>query len=215
MQKIFKYMLFKKKNNMFFNASRKNKQIALTFDDGPIKETNKILDVLKKHKIKATFFLVGTNIEKNIEIVKEIKKGKHEIGNHSYDHSNLWFKSKTNMISQIKKTDEILKKLNITTNLIRPPKGIFGFNLIKIANKINKKIILWDVIVYDWFFPGVKKVSTRVIRKTRPGSIILLHDNVFEKGNNKDLPKILDDIIPKLKKQGYKFKTVSELLNFK
>lgn len=199
-------------NNVYFHSSRNKKQIALTFDDGPSKQTEDILDILKKNNIRATFFVVGKKIKGNENILKRIVEERSEIGNHSYDHIRLSFREKEVIKKQIKLTDNELLRLGIKTNIFRPPSGCFGFNLIKICKEMEKEIILWDVDPSDWKCLPKNEIVERVLRKVKSGSIIDLHDYAEGIGENKELPKSLKIIIPYFKGKGYEFVTVSELL---
>ena len=198
--------------NIYFFGNRKNKGIALTFDDGPSKQTKKILKILKKHHIKATFFILGKRIHNNEKMIKEILKQGSEIGNHSYTHASLAFKSKKGIVSEIEKTDKRLEKLGIKTNLFRPPYGRIGLKLISICKEIEKKIILWDVDPKDWKEQDGNVILKNILKKTKNGSIIDLHDYVEGIGENRKITKILEISIPKLKEKGYKFLTVSKLI---
>ena len=146
--------------------------------------------------------------------MQEIIESGSEIGNHSYNHPSLIFKSKKFIRREIQKTDEELKKLNIKTNFFRPPHGSWGFNLASTANQLTKKIILWDVDPSDWSKPEIKKAIHHILSNSKCGSIIDLHDFAEGIGENNNLIKILNRIIPELKNRGYKLVTVSELFKF-
>lgn len=209
-------LLPKKIGNIYFYGNRKTKRIALTFDDGPSKETEKLLNILKKYKSKATFFVLGKKIKGKEKSIKRIIKEGHEIGNHSYNHYNLWFKNKKFIEKEINQTEEELKKIGIKNNLFRPPSSRMGLNLLKVCKKLKKKMIIGDTYAYDWNFPGAKKVVNKILKTVKKGSIIILHDSIEDKNTskiNKDITEITKKIIPELKKRGYKLVRVSELLN--
>ena len=204
--------LFPKKIfNWYFHAKRSSNKIALTFDDGPSEETAKILNILKENKSKATFFIFGKRIKEREKILKQMIKEGHEIGNHSFEHKRLWFKSKRYIEEDLIKTYEELKKLGIKTNLFRPPGFKIGINLLNICKKLNKKIIFCDVISNDWKKPGIGKVITKVLRKTKPGSIINFHDYIEGIGSNEEIIPIIKEVIPKLKSK-YELVAISKLL---
>ncbi|MCF7834329.1 MAG: polysaccharide deacetylase family protein [Candidatus Pacebacteria bacterium] len=215
---------------MYFHGDRNKNNIAITFDDGPSEETLNVLAVLKKYNIKATFFVVGKMIKNRESIIQAIKKDGHEFGNHTFSHKRLWFKSKKFIEEDIQRCDNELKKVGVVTNLVRFPGLKYGLNTIKICKLLNKKIIAIDLITLnqfamDWFNPWLKKIGLikneikiddvvkTTIKNTKNGSILVFHDYLQEIGPHKELSSILEIILPELKKKGFNFVTVSELLN--
>ena len=200
-------------DEVFINCgSREKKLIALTFDDGPHpKETNQVLDVLKKYDIKATFFIAGKHANWYSEpLVRACKEG-HEIGNHTFSHPDISHLSNTQIEAEILKCEEILIKLTgKKPTLFRPPYGSYRKEeLSKIAQKLNYKIILWTTIdARDWENPPASKIADTVVQKIKNGDIILLHDYATD-----NTVEALDILIPTLVERGYKFVTVSELIN--
>ena len=176
-----------------------NKEVWLTFDDGPDPEiTPWILTVLKKENIKATFFLVGEQIEQYPELVGIIINGGHAIANHSYSHKNGWLTSKKKYLADIEKCQELMPR----NQLFRPPYGKITKAQIE-ELKVKYKIILWDVLSCDFqqkITPeGVKK---NILNNTKEGSIIVLHNN--QKSFN-NLQSILAGTIRILKEKGFSF----------
>ena len=200
--------------NIYFHGNRDAKQIALTFDDGPSKETLEILKILKKFNAKATFFVLGERIKGREKIIKKIIKGGHEIGNHSFHHPKLWFKSKKFIEKEIIKTDKELDKFGVETNLFRPPPFLIGFNLLRACKKLNKKIIGADLIPKDYKKQKIENLVKKVLNKIKNGSIIDFHDYAKGIGRNPNIVPALRKIIPELKKRKYKLITISELFNF-
>jgi peptidoglycan/xylan/chitin deacetylase (PgdA/CDA1 family) len=203
----------KKIGNLYFHGSRDKKEIALTFDDGPSDETKEVLKLLKKYDAKATFFIWGQRIEERENTIDKIIKEGHEIGNHSYEHKRLAFKSQEYIKNDIKKCDEELYHFNIKTNLFRPPGLSMFYNLFKVCKRLEKKIIACDVISNDWRKKGIEYSVKRVLRGTKNGSIINFHDYLEGIGTNEEIIPILEKVLPELKNK-YKFVTVSELLEF-
>jgi peptidoglycan-N-acetylglucosamine deacetylase len=218
-------------NNMFLHGNRNKKEIAITFDDGPSEETERNLEILRRFNIKATFFIVGKMIKGREYVIEKIKIDGHEFGNHTYSHKRLWFKSKKFIEKDIRMCDDELDKLGIKTSLFRFPGLKFGFNSLAICKKLNKKIISADIlsfdwVSYDWLNPWLKKrklikgsvkiekVVKKTISGTKNGSIIVFHDYLQEIGSHKELQEILERVLPELKKKGFEFVTVSELLEF-
>lgn len=147
---------------MFFHGDRTKKEIAITFDDGPSEETKEILKILKKYNVRATFFIVGKMIKGRKNIIEKIKSDGHEFGNHTFSHKRLWFKTKKFIEKDITMCDDELNKLGVTTNLFRFPGLKFGLNSLTVCEKLNKKIIMAEIISfnlfsYDWFRPWLKK----------------------------------------------------------
>jgi len=209
--------------NVYFHGSRKEKKIALTFDDGPSKETIKILDILKNCDSKATFFLIGKRIKGREKIIKKIISEKHEIGNHTYSHKWLIFKSIKFIKEDIKKCDREFRKFGIKTNLFRFPAFKKGILPLMTVLFMGKKMIFAEVIPKEWKQPYYKtlginlnfsweQASDIILKKVKPGSIINLHDYLEGVGNYPEVLLILRRIVPRLKEKGFEFVTVSELL---
>jgi len=148
-------------------------KIQLTFDDGPNEYTLKILKTLKEFDIKATFFVVGKNCQKFPEILKEIVKEGHSIGNHSFSHSIKFF---FDFKREIERTNEIIKKIaGIETKIFRPPFGFLPFWIKNYLLKRNYQIVMWDLDSKDW----KEKIDPKIFQKIKPGSILLFHDCYF------------------------------------
>lgn len=179
------------------------KMIALTFDDGPSKYTDKIIDLLNKYDTSGTFFVLGNKVEMYKDtIVKAIEQGS-EIGNHSYNHKWLIKLNKTEFIDQINRTQSILKNtVNYTPTLLRPTYGSVND---EIKNNTTLDIVLWNIDTLDWKLKNYKDIANRVIGKVEDGDIVLMHD-IHER-----TLKALEIILPKLKAEGYQLVTVSEL----
>jgi peptidoglycan/xylan/chitin deacetylase (PgdA/CDA1 family) len=176
------------------------KKIWLTFDDGPDEViTVFLLNVLKKLQIKATFFLIGKQVEKYPLLTKMILDNGHYIGNHSYSHINGLLKSNKNYLSDIDRAQQF-----INSKIFRPPYG--KIRPIQLRNlKRQYKIIMWDV--FSWDFKeniSSEKLYTNVINNVEKGSIIVFHNNMKSYRN---LNKNLEKILLKLQKEGYSFST--------
>ena len=177
------------------------KEIWLTFDDGPTPEvTPWILSVLKKENVKATFFLVGQQIEEFPELVGAIIKDGHTIANHSYSHKNGWLTNKEKYLEDIDNCQELMPN----NKLFRPPYGKITKAQIAVL-KEKYKIILWDVLSYDFKQnTSPKKVQENIIQNTTSGSIIVMHNNQM---SFKNLEPILEKTIQQLRAKGYNFST--------
>lgn len=196
------YLSIKKKN-----VSLDDKVVALTFDDGPSKYTKEILDVLKKYNACGTFFLIGNKVDFYGDVLRRMLAEGSEIGNHSYDHKLLTRLSKAEFQEEINKTQEAIKKVTgFTPTLFRPTYGGYTNTL---KSYTDLKFVLWDIDSRDWQVKTKSKILKNILPNVRSGSIILMHDNHDYSLN------ALEDVIKDLKKQGYKFVTVSELLELK
>ena len=163
--------------NVYFHGSRDEKKIALTFDDGPCENTLGVLSVLKKYSVRGTFFVLGNKIQGNENILRRIIGSGSEIGSHSYNHLNLSFRPKYFIGGHLNMADNVLRRAGVKSYLFRPPYGSFGFNLLDVCKQKRKKIILWDVDPSDWRCNyNIDKISKYIIRNTRNGSILDLHD---------------------------------------
>lgn len=186
------------------------KVVALTFDDGPWpKYTHQVLKVLKQHHVKATFFMVGEELSRRPQIGRDVVSAGHVIGNHSWDHPARPRRA----VDQVKHTDsEIHQQLRIYTHLFRPPYGLLKNGMAEQAKREKHAVIMWSADSEDWRRPAASHIARTVIRETYPGGIILMHDGG---GNRSRTVAALSIIIPKLKKKGYKFVTIPELLEMR
>src|SRR5260370_3844474 len=184
--------------------------IAMSFDDGPSATlTPKLLDIVAAHKIKATFFVIGENVAEHPEIVARAAREGHEIGNHSWSHPNFGKMSDDGVRGQLQRTDEAIKDaIGARPTLLRPPYGSITARQKRwIHNEFGYQIILWDVDPYDWKRPGPSVVRNRILKETRPGSIVLSHD--IHPGTIEAMPSTFDA----LEAKGFIFMTVSELIH--
>ncbi len=183
--------------------------IAITFDDGPNPElTPRLLDMLKERGIKATFFVVGKNVEEYPAIVERMAAEGHEVANHSWSHPSLTKLGLESFRKQIENTNEaIAKATGKRPLLMRPPYGATSASLNKRLNEqFGLKVILWSVDPLDWKYRNSNRVYNWIVQNTRPGSIILAHD--IHATTVAAMPATLDALLAK----GYKFSTVSELI---
>ena len=183
--------------------------IAMTFDDGPSATlTPKLLDLLAAHHIKATFFVIGENVAEHPEIVARAAREGHEIGNHSWSHPNFGKMSDESIRRQLRQTDDAIKSATgKRPTLMRPPYGSITTRQKRwIHDEFGYNVILWDVDPNDWKRPGPAVVRARILKETRPGSIVLSHD--IHPGTIEAMPSTFDE----LEAKGFKFVTVSELI---
>ena len=199
-------------NNCLWRINSSAKKVFLTFDDGPNGQwTRKILTILHEENVKATFFLLGKRVNRYPKIVKEIVDGGHAIGNHSFSHSYLLpFFSKNKIKREIIHTEEVIFKItHKKTSIFRPPHGFKTFWMAEAVRELGYKMICWDVMTNDY---NLKKkandITKCILRKVRPGSIIVFHDGVAEKDNadRSELLLALRMIIQELKKRDFVFR---------
>lgn len=201
-------------SNVFHSKKNSSMKIALTFDDGPHPiYTPLILDILNEYGIKATFFMVGENVKLYPDIAMRVLNEGHEIGNHTYSHPHLVNMNYGTLLDEVLECeDEIFKLSEYKPRLFRPPGGILGENILKASEKLEYNVILWNVDTRDWANTPSDDIVENVITNTDNGDIILMHDYI---SYNSPTPDALQKLIPRLIEEGYKFVTVSELLNSK
>jgi peptidoglycan/xylan/chitin deacetylase (PgdA/CDA1 family) len=193
-----------------------SKIAALTFDDGPSPQwTPLLLDLLKKYSVKATFFIVGEKIVMNKQLALRIQREGHTIGQHTYHHNRMIFKSPRFIRNDLKKMDNLFNSVGLRdTVYFRPPYGAKLLVLPYELKKLKKIMITWDVepkAQYDRDSFKTEEISSFIIQNTKPGSIILLHDGWS--GDPKPFLQTVEKTITGLMKKGYKFVTVKEGLH--
>ncbi|WP_282936903.1 polysaccharide deacetylase family protein [Paenibacillus sp. RC67] len=194
-----------------------DKRVALTFDDGPDnKYTPRILDILKKNQIQATFFLIGENAQKHPQVINRILQEGHVLGNHSWDHQNLSKMTCDQIQSEISKTDELIKSISgQSPEVFRAPYGAVSTEVLETASLTgHQKIIGWSVDTQDWKGKTAAEILSTVKKEVRPGAIILQHSFGGRGGNLNNTVEALPLIIAYLKENGYSFVTVPELLSY-
>lgn len=196
------YDIYKQK---FINKN--NPLIALTFDDGPNCNTNKILDILEKYNVKATFFILGTNIKGNEATIKRMNKLGMEIGNHMYSHKLITKLKNETIEKEITKVDNLIfEVVGKYPTLVRPSYGTFNK---RIKSLIDRPIIIWNIDTLDWKYHNSKRISNNILKKATDGDIVLMHDIYSATANS------LEITIPKLLEKGYQLVTVSDLFYYK
>lgn len=186
----------------------KNKpMVALTFDDGPNANTSRVLDILEKYNVKATFFVLGTNIKGYEDTILRMKKLGMEIGNHMYSHKLMTRLTNDEIIAEIKKVDDLVFDIiNTYPTLIRPSYGSANKRILAL---MDRPIIIWDIDTLDWKYHNSTRISNKILDKVSDGDIILMHDIYSATANS------LSITIPKLLDYGYQLVTVSELFYLK
>lgn len=191
-----------------YRVETQEKKVAISFDAAWGSDiTPKLLDILKKHDIKTTFFLVKFWMDRYPEMTRLIAKAGHEIGNHSATHPQMGRIPREKIISELKETHDKIKELTgQNAKLFRPPFGDYSNTLITTANEMGYHVIQWDVDSLDWKDLSAGAIYDRVIKQIKPGSIVLFHNN------GKHTAEALEPIIVELKSRGYEIVPISELL---
>jgi peptidoglycan-N-acetylglucosamine deacetylase len=190
--------------------SQGQKVIALTFDDGPWPQsTAQVLDILKKNNIKGTFFVIGQNLKNFPDLGKQIVADGHVIANHTWHHWYHFFNEQAAAYEIDTTSDLIYKVTGVKTTLFRPPGGMLHNGLAAYARSKKYTVVMWSADSIDYKQPAVPRLLNNVIRDSKPGGIVLMHDGG---GNRSKTVQALPQIIENFRKQGYRFVTVPELL---
>lgn len=187
---------------------QKQKKVALTFDDGPHPMTEKILDLLQYSDVKATFFCIGSQIEKYPEIFKRIIREGHLVGNHSYSHTKSFgFLSTDELEKEIVQTNVIIEKISGKKVLFfRPPFGVTTPNLSKAVKELKTKVIGWNIRSLDTVTEDENQILSRIKKKLVPGGIILMHDTSQKSVN------VLERLLLFLQSENYEVISTEQLL---
>jgi peptidoglycan/xylan/chitin deacetylase (PgdA/CDA1 family) len=186
-----------------------DKVVALTFDDGPHPlHTPRVLEVLERHHVKATFFMLGRNVERFPAVARQVLDRGHEIGNHSYSHPKLVLMSPRRVREEIERTDQLLRSIGVSGEIFfRPPHAAKFVVLPYVLVQMKKVSVLGDVDPEEWKRRPAAIMTQSVLRQVKPGSIIGLHDVL-----GSETLRTAEDAITALAAQGYRFETVSELI---
>jgi len=192
------------------------KSIALTFDDGPSESTPDLLDYLERENVQATFFQCGMHVKRLPHVAGQVAAAGHEIGNHTYSHPKLPFKSRQFIEREFCETQRTIQgETGVTPIFLRPPYGYRWMGMREVQERLLLLGVMWTVIGYDWRWPA-ERVSEYVLRHRSPGGIVCLHD-----GRGASVrPEIANtltavrEIVPRLRDEGYRFETVSALLDY-
>jgi peptidoglycan-N-acetylglucosamine deacetylase len=209
------------RKNTIFNFVHRDKVVAVTFDDGPSPVwTPKILDELKKAHIKATFFMLGEHVASYPDIARRVAEEGHEIGNHTYDHHVLLYYKPGELEKELQDTERIIQKVTgQSARYFRPPKAWLTPQEKKQIEALGYKIVLWSLNSKDWVTFDDKYIVKYIVLNVRPGDILLFHDSggVFgaEGGDRHETVKTISLLTDALAKRGYRFVTLTELLNNK
>jgi peptidoglycan-N-acetylglucosamine deacetylase len=199
----------------FCKASRGSKQVALTFDDGPNDpHTLSLLDVLSQHNVHATFFLIGRYVRQRPEIVREIAKRGHVIGNHTFTHPLLTFASPSHVRKEIVGCREAIGDvLGEDSNLFRPPWGGRRPGTFRLIRDLGLEPVMWNITGYDWNATSAEFIEHKVAPKLRGGDVVLLHDGghaAFGTDRSRTVAAV-DHLLTRYK-SSYDFVSIKELM---
>lgn len=204
---IIKKRVFEEDNYDILNYTKSDKMVAFTFDDGPSYNTIKIVNTLVKYDSKATFFLVGNQVEKYAKTMDVLVKNGMDIGNHTYSHKELTKLRDKEILKEIDLTNEVIyNKTGIKPMFLRPSYGAMNKRIKKLS---TMPIIVWNIDTLDWKYHNSNKIKDKILKYVSDGDIILMHDTYVATLN------AIEMVIPELKKQGYKIVSVSELFKYK
>jgi peptidoglycan-N-acetylglucosamine deacetylase len=209
-------------NSTFFRpvlirGPQEGKRICLTFDDGPAPPfTEKILDILRERKVPATFFVCGRNVERYPDLARRIVAEGHTVGNHTYSHLFVYFKSRKTLAQEIDRTQEIIEKaVGHRPTIFRPPYGARWFGLVPTLMQRGMLLIQWSATGYDWKNDAAGIVAA-TIRELTPGAVILLHDGretrPAEQIDRSQTVEALPAIIDRAQRLGYTFEPLRAFL---
>jgi peptidoglycan/xylan/chitin deacetylase (PgdA/CDA1 family) len=198
----------------YWRGSRRRPAIALTFDDGPSEATPQVLEILARHRVPATFFQCGANVDRLPAVAGEVRAAGHEIGNHSYSHPMLCFRSPAFIEDELRRAqDAIARHTGAGPEWFRAPFGVRWFGLGRAQRRLGLTAVMWTVIGYDWNRKA-DEVAARISERAGNGAILCLHDG-RELRAKPDIGVTVEAVrrlVPLLLERGFQFETVSRLL---
>src|SRR5580693_3673146 len=196
----------------FTGLGRKSKQLALTYDDGPNDpHTRRLLEVLDRHNVRATFFLIGRYVRQRPDIVRDLAQAGHIIGNHTFTHPLLTFKSRHELTTQLTECKQALTDaVGEHSNLFRPPFGGRRPAVLSLARSMGLEPIMWNVTGYDWNATSAEHIVRKVVRKVGGGNVILLHDggHLAFGADRSYTVTATNQLISRYKSEGFEFVTI-------
>jgi len=200
----------------FTSLPRGTRQLALTYDDGPNDpHTLRLLEVLARHNVRATFFLIGRFVQQSPDIVREIVKAGHVIGNHTFTHPLLTFKSAADVRKELTDCRAAMQDaVGEHSNLFRPPFGGRRPAVLRVARELGLDPIMWNVTGYDWNAPPAALIERKVEKQMRGGDVILLHDGGHKQVGADRSQTVLatDHLITRYKSEAYEFVTIPQMM---
>jgi peptidoglycan/xylan/chitin deacetylase (PgdA/CDA1 family) len=193
-----------------------SRQIALTYDDGPNDpHTLRMLEVLAKHGVHATFFLIGRYVQQRPESAREIAQAGHVVGNHTFTHPLLTFKGEAAIRQELSACRATLRDaIGEPSNLFRPPFGGRRPAVLRVARELGLEPVMWNVTGYDWNAPPAAAIEHKVAKRIRGGDVILLHDGGHKQmGADRSQTVIATDhLIARYKSEEFEFVTIPQMM---
>jgi peptidoglycan/xylan/chitin deacetylase (PgdA/CDA1 family) len=200
----------------FARGPRGSKQIALTYDDGPNDpHTLRLLEVLAKHDVRATFFLIGRYVQRRPDLVRDLLKAGHVIGNHTFTHPHLVVSAAVETRNQLEECQRAVQEgTGETPKLFRPPFGGRRPVTLRIARSLGLEPILWSVTSWDWETPPAEKILQTCARQMRGGDVVLMHDGGHQAFGADRSQTVLatNMLIEKYEAEGYEFMTIPQMM---
>jgi peptidoglycan/xylan/chitin deacetylase (PgdA/CDA1 family) len=200
----------------FTGPSHSSRQLALTYDDGPNEpHTQHLLEVLAKHNVHATFFLIGRYVRLRPQLAREISQAGHTIGNHTVTHPLLIFKSDSEIRRELTACRSAIEDvIGKHSNLFRPPFGGRRPAVLRIARELCLDTIMWNVTGYDWNPLPAAEIERKVVKQVRGGSIILLHDGGHKQMGTDRAQTVIatDHLLSRYKNEEYEFVTIPQMM---
>lgn len=200
----------------FTGLARGTKQLALTYDDGPNDpHTLRLLEVLARHDVRATFFLIGRYVRQRPEIARQVVKAGHVVGNHTFTHPLLTLKSAAEVHPELSECRSALQDaIGEHSNLFRPPFGGRRPAVLRVVRELGLEPVMWNVTGYDWNAPPSAVIERKVSRQIRGGDVILLHDGGHKLmgADRSQTVAATDHLISRYKSEGYEFVTIAQML---
>jgi len=200
----------------FTGLARGTKQLALTYDDGPNDpHTPRLLEVLAKHGVHATFFLIGRYVSQRPDLARDLVKAGHVVGNHTNTHPLLTLMSEAHIRKQLSDCQAALQQaVGEHSSLFRPPYGGRRPAVLRIARELGLEPVMWNVTGYDWTAPPAAEIETKVASQIRGGDVILLHDGGHRQIGADRSQTVLatDHLITRYKAEGYEFVTIPQMM---
>lgn len=217
---VYVYYGFGYQPDIYRKGDRSRPWVVLTFDDGPHPDyTPRILDILDRHGVPATFFLVGAHVEKYPDIAKEIVARGHEVGNHTWSHVNVPTTPTPELYEEIIRTSLIiLDTTGVYPEYIRPPRGMYDGRFRRIADLLGARVVLWTLSSMDWQEGrSAESIVRRVVSLVRPGDILLFHDSGAligrEGASREQTVRSLEGVITGIRAKGLEFVPLSRFLS--
>lgn len=199
----------------FTGLARGTKQIALTYDDGPNDpHTLRLLEVLAKHNVHATFFLIGRYVHQRPDIARQVSEAGHVVGNHTFTHPLLTLKSHNEIRKELFDCRSALQDaVGDHSTLFRPPFGGRRPAVLRVARELGLEPIMWNVTGHDWNAPPAAEIERKVAKQIRGGDVILLHDGGHKQMGADRSQTVLatDQLIKRYKSEGYEFVTIPQM----